>query len=203
VIDQETGEEKTISVIEMRPWKTTVRETLEAAATFAVPEDQPKHGGSQAAVEAREQTRRGCEHEDADVIVNGICAAGGEDLGDRRLTAEEWAALKDQVALSGLDAPPVYVQVLMGDQVDLSAPRADDDARAAALVSLSMKAEADPGKRYRPEPVNLGAIRRQPSPWQCRCGSYKGHAVLNGDHWKCEGCGNVGGVPPAMKGAEE
>jgi len=161
VVDQDTGEAKTISVIQMRPWKATARETLQAAATFAVPEDRPKHGGSAAAVEAREQARRGCEHDDADVIVNGICAAGGEDLGDRRLTAEQWAALKDQVDLSVGDPSPVYVQVSMGDQLDLSAPSEEIDARAAAMVATRIR---DVDKWRQPqrsdqEPVSAGRIR--------------------------------------------
>ena len=94
VIDQETGEEKMISVIEMRPWKATARETLQAAATFAVPEDLPKHGGSAAATEARKQARHPREYPDADVIVSGTCVVSGEDLGDKRVTAQEWQARK-------------------------------------------------------------------------------------------------------------
>jgi hypothetical protein len=120
--DPETGAEIYVSSLEVTPWAPTARETLQAAATFTVPQDRPKHGGSEAATEAAAKARRdGCrKHQDADVVVRGVCTECGDVLAARRLPADEWSTLKEQASLSESHQPVSVVP--KGEQVALSEP---------------------------------------------------------------------------------
>jgi hypothetical protein len=114
------GTEGWVTTLEIEPRAQTTAEALRAIAKLQALPAKPKHGGSQQASDARERARRGCDHEDAAVIVNGCCAEGGEDLGDLRVTAQEWESLKHQL---GVSEPPAPVNVVLrGHQVGVSEP---------------------------------------------------------------------------------
>jgi primase-polymerase (primpol)-like protein len=152
---RQDGTEGWITTIEVQPLTTSTTESLRAIVKLPALPEKPKHGGSPQATEAREQARRGRQHPDADVIVNGTCAVSGEDLGDTQVTAQEWEALKHQLGVSEGQHPTVAVSVPKGHQVDVS-----DDARAAAMVAIQLgRDSADPWKQPTPKPANLGPIR--------------------------------------------
>lgn len=154
---RQDGVEDWISKIEVQPLTERTADSLRAIAALPALPSKPKHGGSQQAADARDRIRRGCEHQDDDVIVSGICATGGEDLGDRRLTAQEWEALKHQVDVSEGAAPQRGCFVTKVDQVDVS--DGQFEARAAALIQIPLTRDtADTWKQPTPKPANLGPI---------------------------------------------
>jgi hypothetical protein len=71
--------------------------------------------------------------------------------------------------------------------------------RRAGLFDLDLDAphtlSVDVGTGDDPLPVRC-------SPWRCHCGSFEGRPVLNGYQWRCDGCGDVAGLPAAVAGAE-
>jgi primase-polymerase (primpol)-like protein len=112
-----------------------------------------------------------------------------DDLADRRARAAQDIQLDRAVADSWKQPTPKPVNLGPIRMSDRRADLFEMDPDTPHTIAVDVGVGDDPPPTRR-------------SPWRCRCGSFEGHAVLNGYQWRCDGCGNVGGLPPAKKGAE-
>jgi len=176
------GFEGWVTTIEIEPRAATTAQALRAIKELKALPDKPKHGGSPQATEARERARRGCGHDDAPVMISGCCAACGDVLGDRRISADDWAALKHQDGVS--EGGPFHVPLV---------PKGHQDDVSAALVDL----------------LTYAAARNQERPTRCpapECRAMEFRQLPDGS-WRCLRSNHDPSVYPlltaAVAGGEE
>jgi len=169
-------EQRWESSLEVRPWGESPAATLRAAATYAMPA-RPKHGGSQAAAEARWGR---CDKHDNDLVqIKGYCPDCGKVVGET------------MVSVADFDLLNVQVEHLGGE------PKRCDG-------SNSIDVQVEHSERPSLIEFEVARTRPRPDPWRCPdCGALERTVNPDGS-WRCQGWGHEGkGDPAVMAGGAE
>jgi hypothetical protein len=168
----EEGLEQWVTTIDFRPRTERTEETLRAGIALPKAPDKPKHGGSPQATEAR--WRRCPQHRDDDVVMHGVCSSCGLVVGEKRMTAQEWAILNHQVCDPEERSSPVTVVPSTHNMRDSDGPGelnhqdVDPALHPVSLLDYAASRPQEPPERCPASGCTaLGFSQKPDGSWRC------------------------------------
>lgn len=157
----EDGSGQWVTTIEVSPKTERVEETMRSGIVLPKAPDKPKHGGSQAAADARWGH---CEKHANDLVrIKGYCPECGKVVGETAVTLAEFDALNHQLGDS--EASPTHGVGVVPSSNQLG----DSDTAPRSLLDYAAARPPDPPPKRCPAPGCRAMEFRQAPDGSWRC----------------------------------